>query len=97
MFYLSFICNFRLTIRSPTVDTEFDEKVRYLGCDSGKACTDGAKRKNVQNIWFARYMNDLCQHSIFTESGRALTTLVIRPSIDIPFDEKTDANVDLDP
>ena len=41
-------------------------------------------------------MNDFCQHSIFTESGRPLTSLVIRPSKDIPFDEKNDTNVDLD-
>ena len=33
-------------------------------------------------------MNNFCQHSIFTESGRPLTSLVIRPSKDIPFDEK---------
>ena len=97
MFYLSFICNFRLTIRSPTADTEFDEKVRYLGCASGKACTSGSKRKNVQNIWFARHMNNLCQHSIFVESQRSLTTLVIRANVDILFVEKTDANLDLDP
>ena len=41
-------------------------------------------------------MNDFCQHSTFTESGRPLTSLVIRPSKDIPFDEKNDTNVDLD-
>ena len=50
----------------------------------------------MQNILFAPIMNDFCQYSIFTESGRPLTSLVSRPSIDIPFDEKTDTNVDLD-
>ena len=42
-------------------------------------------------------MNDLCQYSTFIESGRSLTTRVIRASTDIFFFEKIVANLDLDP
>ena len=43
------------------------------------------------------FLNGLCQYLIFIESGRSLTTLVIRVSMNIFFVEKTVANMDLDP
>ena len=43
------------------------------------------------------FLNDFCQQLTLIESGRSLTTLVIRVRMDIFFFEKTVANLDLDP
>ena len=74
-----------------------DKKMRYLGFDSENACTYGPKGENVQNVQITGIFNDLCQQLTFIESGRSLTTLVIRVRMDIFFLEKTVANLDLDP
>ena len=66
----------------------FDKKMRYLGCDGENACTYGPKGENVQNIWFTGIFYDLCQQLTFIESGRSLTTLVIRVRMDIFFFKK---------
>ena len=78
-----FICNFMMIFQSSTMASLFDKKMRYLGCDGGNACTFGSKRENVQNVGFTGILNDLCKHLTYIESGRSLTTLVIRVSMNI--------------